>query len=99
MDMLSIGGEYRSAADEPADNRQGGFKDGQAERNHRNSNGNNRRSFLRTLKSQCAQHESDKQASTIAQKDGRGIEVVAQKSEHGPCQRKGQEGNERFVAQ
>src|SRR6266576_4583810 len=86
MDMLTVGGEDRSSADEAADHRQDRFENRQAEGDYRNRDRNDGRRLLRTIECEGAEQETNQQAARVTQKDGRRIEVVAQKSQNRTCE-------------
>src|SRR5437667_901224 len=88
MNVFPVRGEYRPATNESSDHGKRSFQDRQAERNHRNRYRNNRRGFLGAIESERAQHEAYKLTSTIAKKNGGGVEVIAKKAQN--CAREGQ---------
>src|ERR1035438_4855072 len=75
VNMFAIGGEDRSAADEPSQNGKQGLQDRQSERHYRNRHRHECRRFLRSRQSQRAKHEADEQAARVAQENRSGIEV------------------------
>src|SRR5690348_1026744 len=89
MNMLAIASKNRTATDQPAKNRKRSVENGQAKRNDRNGNGHNGRGFLSAVERERAQQETDIEAAGIAEKDGSGIKVVAQKSNDRAGQRDG----------
>src|ERR1700722_14362874 len=95
MNVFAVSREYRTAAQKTPENRQRSFKNGQAERNHRNRDGNNRRRLLRALQGKRAQDESDEQASAISQKNSRRAEIKTQKSQNRPGQDQRHQRNQR----
>ncbi len=99
MDVLTVGGEHGSSADEAADDREHCLENRQAERHDRDRDGNDGWRFLRTIESQGAQEKSYEQAARITQEYGRRIEVVAQKSQDGACKSDGHDFDQRGAVQ
>src|SRR5262249_20623144 len=91
MNVLAIGGEDRSSADEAPQHRESGFENRESERNYRNRDGNHGRSFLCTLERERAQDKADEQAAAVTQENGRGIEVETQESQDRAGQGNGQQ--------
>ena len=81
MDVLAVGGEDGASADEAANDGENRFKNRQAEGDDGDRDGDDCGRLLRTVEGKGAEEEADEKAAGIAQKDGRGIEVVAQESE------------------
>src|SRR5678816_2083223 len=99
MNVLAIGGEDGTAANETPRDRKSGLEDWQTEGNDWNCNRDNGGSFLRSLKSQSAQHEPDEQAAAVAKKNCRRIEVEAEKSQNGARKGNRHQGYQRRTAQ
>src|SRR3954471_20276763 len=87
MDMFAISSEYRASAYKSANHGQCGFKDRQPKRNHGDRDSNYGWRFLRTTQGERAEHESNKKASAIAEKNRGWIEVEAKKTENRAYQR------------
>ena len=54
---------------------------------------------MRAGEGERAQKKSDEEAAGVSQKNGRGIEVVAQEAEDGACERDGHHGDEGISGQ
>ena len=72
---------------------------GKPERNYRNGDGNDGGRLLHALQRQRAEHETHEQAAAISQKNGCGIEVVAEKAQDRARQHQRHHRNERRMAE
>src|SRR6266481_1449279 len=86
VNVVVVAAKQWLCADEPSGYCERNIKNGQAKSNNWNGHGHNRGRLLRTRQGQRAQHESDEQASGIAQKDGRWMEIESQESQDSACQ-------------
>ncbi len=99
MDVLAVSAEYRPATDETANHRKRRLQDGKPERNDRNGDSDDGGGLLHALQRQRAEHESHKQAAAVSQKDGRRIEVVAEKTQDSAGQYQRHDRHERRMAE
>src|SRR6185369_16752718 len=98
MNMLAIGGEYWTSADEPADHRQSGFKNRQSKRNHRDRDGDHGRGLLCAAQGERTQHEADEKTSAVPQKNRGWIEIETKKTKNRSDQCQRQQGNQNRAA-
>src|ERR1700756_1021141 len=99
MDVLTVGGEDGSSTDEAADDREHCLENRQAEGDDGNRDGYDGRRLLRTIECKGAEQETNQQAARVTQKDGRRIEVVAQKSQNRACEGDGHDFDQRGAMQ
>jgi hypothetical protein len=92
MDVAAVGGEKGLAAQEPANHDQRGIEQGDEEDQERSGHAQDSGGFLAPKDAVAAEQETEKEAAGITEKDGGGIEVVAQESEEGADQGHGGEG-------
>src|SRR5262249_14015909 len=85
MNMLPVGGKEPFATEKTPKHSHGHIQSRKAEGNRRNCHRNCRRSFLRASKCDRAQQKTNKQASTISEKNRSWIEVVPEKTRDCPC--------------
>src|SRR6266849_8226486 len=83
MNMLAVGGENGTAADETSQDGERGFKNGQAKRNYWDGDGHDGGRFLRALQGQCAEQKADEEAAGVAEEDCGRIEIESQKAQDG----------------
>src|SRR5512140_823337 len=94
MNVVLVGSEQGSAAEESSNQGYCGLNHRQAKRNQGNDDGHERRRRgARGLQRQTTEHEAQKQASSIAQKYGGGIEVVPQKAKDRATQKQSREND------
>src|SRR5215469_16283943 len=94
MNMFSVGGKHWPPADQSPQDGEAGLENRQSERNDGDGDGDDGWSFLRSLKRQRTQHEADKQAATVSQKNSGGIEVETQEPENRASQGQGHQRNQ-----
>src|ERR1700735_997472 len=81
MNVIAIARKYRFAAKKTARNRQRNLKEGKPKGHDRNRDSDHGRRFFRTGQRQGSEHESDKHAAGVAQKDRSGMKVKSQKAQ------------------
>ncbi len=91
MDVIAVATEDGFAGNKPADDRESDVEDGKTERNQRNGNSNDGRGFLGADDSQDTDKETNEQAAGITQKDGGGMEIVAQETKNDAGENYGEE--------
>lgn len=99
VNVLAVGGEDGTSADQAAENGERGFEDGQSERNYRDGDSDDGGRFLGTFESEGAEQESDEEAAGISEENCGGIEVVAQKAKDGAGESDGHHGDEGVTVQ
>ena len=99
MDVLPIPDKYRPTADEATDYRKRSFQNRKPKRDHRDSDGNDRRRLLHALQGQRAEHETHEQAAAVPQENGCGIEVVAEKTDNRARQNQRHDRHKRGLAE
>src|ERR1041384_1701493 len=98
MNMLSVCFEERLAAQEATKHRKHGLEHRTPERDYWYCHGDKGRSLLSSSQRKSAQHKTDKQASAVAKKDCRRVEIKTQKAEDCPGERQGKRGDQEIAA-
>src|SRR5215469_8473611 len=86
VNVLAIGGENRTPADQSPQDGENRLQNRKSERDYRNRNRDQRWSLLRTCQGKGAKQKANEQASRISKKNCGRIEIETQKSKNGACQ-------------
>src|ERR1039458_4702854 len=92
MDMAAVRAKDGLATEKAPRDGEGGIEEGDGQRNEGSGHAEEGGGFLGPDDAKASEEEADRQATAIAHEDGRGVEVVGEKSEEGTEERGSDEG-------